>query len=216
MRDFRPVGIDALVLGDETDAGNAELVNLLLLLRRDLALEPDEAALGRKPLAQFACVEIRQNSGEQLRRLVDIDDLARLTEERRRAHIGCENFTVAVKDVGPRSGDRVRAGASRALAVGCRQHHQPRGNHRVNERKGQNCQPNARARPRVAVDIGTEKKALDQPPRRRRGLLLSCLSERCVHRRAFGGLPTPLVGISESIMNSPPPGVASGVGLSGS
>ena len=54
------VGIDALVLGEEADAGNAEPVDLALLLRRDLALEPDEAALGRKPFAQFLGVEIGQ------------------------------------------------------------------------------------------------------------------------------------------------------------
>ena len=32
VRDFGPTGIDALVLGQEADAGNAEAVDLLLLL----------------------------------------------------------------------------------------------------------------------------------------------------------------------------------------
>ena len=47
MRDFGAGRIDALVLAQEADAGNAEAVNFLLLLRRDFALQPDEAFLGR-------------------------------------------------------------------------------------------------------------------------------------------------------------------------
>ena len=53
VRDFGAVRIDALVLGQEADAGQAELVDLALLLRRDLALEPDEALFGAEPIAQF-------------------------------------------------------------------------------------------------------------------------------------------------------------------
>ena len=53
MRDLGAVRIDALVLRQEADPGHAEPVNLLALLRRDLALEPDEAALGAEPLAQL-------------------------------------------------------------------------------------------------------------------------------------------------------------------
>ena len=60
VRDHRPVRIDALVLGEEADAGNAEPVDFLLLLRRDFALEPDEAALRRQALAHFGGVEIGQ------------------------------------------------------------------------------------------------------------------------------------------------------------
>ena len=45
VRDLGAVRIDALVLGKEADAGQAEPVDLLALLRRDLALEPDEARL---------------------------------------------------------------------------------------------------------------------------------------------------------------------------
>ena len=48
VRDHRAVRIDALVLGQEADAGNAEPMDLLPLLRRDLAPEPDEAALRRR------------------------------------------------------------------------------------------------------------------------------------------------------------------------
>ena len=103
------VRIDALVLGEEADAGNAEPVNLALLLGRDLALEPDEAALGGEPLAQFLGVEIGQLGGELLFRVVDVDQLARLGEQRRRLHVGGEDGAVAVDDVGPGGGDRVLA-----------------------------------------------------------------------------------------------------------
>src|SRR5262249_59986289 len=51
--DLAAVRVDALVLGQEADARNAEPVNLPALLRRDLALEPDEATLGGKPPAQL-------------------------------------------------------------------------------------------------------------------------------------------------------------------
>ena len=44
VRDLGAVRIDALVLGEEADARQAEPVDFLPLLRRDLALEPDEAA----------------------------------------------------------------------------------------------------------------------------------------------------------------------------
>ena len=46
MRDFGAVGIVALVLRQEADAGQALVIDLALLFRRDVALEPDEAALG--------------------------------------------------------------------------------------------------------------------------------------------------------------------------
>ena len=43
VRDRGTGRIDPLVLAEEADAGNAELVDVLLLLRRDLALQPDKA-----------------------------------------------------------------------------------------------------------------------------------------------------------------------------
>src|SRR6266545_2902027 len=85
MRDLGSVRIDALVLGQEADPGNTKPVNLLALLRRDLALEPDEAALGRKPPAQLGGVDLRHHRGEQLRCLVHVDNPVRLGEQRWRA-----------------------------------------------------------------------------------------------------------------------------------
>ena len=50
----RPAGIEAAALLQEADAGNAEGVDLLLLLGRDLALDPDEAGVAGELLAQLA------------------------------------------------------------------------------------------------------------------------------------------------------------------
>ena len=51
MRDLVAVRIVALVLVEEADARQSLAVDFTLLLRRDVALEPDEAALRRQPLA---------------------------------------------------------------------------------------------------------------------------------------------------------------------
>ena len=100
MRDLGGVRIDAAVLAQEADAGQAEIVDVLLLLRRDLALQPDEALLRRQPFARLGVVEIGQRAGQKLDRLVDVDDAARLAEQRRRLDVGRENQPVAVEDVG--------------------------------------------------------------------------------------------------------------------
>ena len=67
MRDFGAGRIDALVLAQEADAGNAETVNVLLLLRRDFALQPDEALARRQAVAHFAGVEVGQASRSEVR-----------------------------------------------------------------------------------------------------------------------------------------------------
>ena len=71
-----------------------------------------------EPVARFLAVEIGHHRGEQFLRLVDVDQLARLGEQRRRLHVGGEDLAVAVEDVGPRGGDRVLADAAAgAVAV---------------------------------------------------------------------------------------------------
>ena len=77
-------------------------------------LSQTKPRLRGQPLAQFGGVEIGQDRGEQLDRLVDVDDPARLGKQRRRAHVGREDIAVAVEDVGPRGGDRVLRGAALA------------------------------------------------------------------------------------------------------
>src|SRR6266496_3518770 len=61
--DLLAVRIDALVLVEEPEPRDSEVMDLLLLLGRDLALEPDEAALGGEPIAQLAGVEIGHHRG---------------------------------------------------------------------------------------------------------------------------------------------------------
>ena len=165
MRDFGAGGIDPLVLAQEADAGNAEAVNFLLLLRRDFALQPDEALFRRQPFAHFAGVEVRQRRGEELDRLVLVDDPARLAEQARRLDVGGEHLAVAVDDVRPRGGDGVlRRGAARGVIVGAdREHHQPAADHGVDRRERQDGKSDAGARLGGAVDVAPVQQAADQP-----------------------------------------------------
>ena len=109
MRDLGRVRIDPLVLGQETDTGNAEPMNFDLLLGRDFATKPDEPALRGEPLAQLGCVLIGQHRGQQFDRFVDVDDPMRLAEQRGRSHVGRQHLTVAVDDVGTGRADGILA-----------------------------------------------------------------------------------------------------------
>jgi hypothetical protein len=183
MRDFGAGRIDPLVLAQEADAGNAEAMDVILLLRGDFPLQPDEALLRQQPFAHFAGVEIRQRGGEQLDRLVLVDDPARLAEQARRLDVGGEHHAVAVDDVGAGRGDAVlRRGAARGVAVGAdREHHEPATDHRIDRREGQDGKPDARARLRRAVDVAPVQQAADQPlPPRFGGL--GCLRRLLRHR----------------------------------
>src|SRR5579862_7130961 len=80
MRADRTVGIDAFVFRQEPYAGQAEMEYLLLLLGSDLTLDPDKAFLRAEALPQFLGVDVRQHRGDQLHRLVLVDDAPRLCE----------------------------------------------------------------------------------------------------------------------------------------
>src|SRR5258708_34470947 len=67
VREFVAVRIDAFVLGQESDARNAEAVHFTLLGRRDVPLEPSKTTLRSEPLAHFAAVEVRQHARHELR-----------------------------------------------------------------------------------------------------------------------------------------------------
>ncbi len=120
MRDHGAVRIDALVLGQEADAGQAEPVDLARAACGVISrLSQTKRRLEDEPLAQLRRVEVGQHGGEQFDRLVDVDDAVRLGEQRGRAHVGREDLAVAVEDVGPRGRDRVlrrRAPARRGLS----------------------------------------------------------------------------------------------------
>ena len=62
MRGGRTARIEAAVLGQEADAGDAERMNRRALLRRDLALDPDEAGVAGQTLAQRVDVEAGKNT----------------------------------------------------------------------------------------------------------------------------------------------------------
>ena len=92
--------------------GSPEPVDLLPLLRRDLALEPDETALATKaarapPAASRSGITAVSSSTASSTSMMPL----RLGEQRRRAHVGRQNFAVAVEDSG-----RAVATASAALA----------------------------------------------------------------------------------------------------
>ena len=136
VRDFGAAWIVALVLIKEADARQALAVNLALLLRSDVALEPDEAALGRQPFAEFRGIDIGQVGGEQFDGFIDVDQPARLAIERRHAHIGRQHFAIAVEDIGTRRGDRIAADAVRGAAVGDdTEQHEPHRDDEVDDRK---------------------------------------------------------------------------------
>ena len=178
VRDHRPVRIDALVLGEEADAGNAEPVDLLLLLGVISRLSQTKPRFDDKPLAHFVGVEIGQHRGEQFLRLVDVDELARLGEQRRRLHVGGEDLAVAVEDVGPRGGDRVLADAAAgAVAVALlREHHEAQRDDAVDGGEGDDGEAEPRLGLHVAVDVAAvEQRAQPALPAGLRASLRGCV-----------------------------------------
>ena len=193
MRDRRPVRIDALVLGEEADAGETEAVNFLLLLGGDFALEPDEAALRRQPLAHFAGVEIGHHRGQQFDRLVDVDQLARLGEQRRCLDVGGDDGAIAVEDVGTRGGDGVLGdAAARAVTVAHRrEHHQTQRDDAVDTGDGDDGEAEPGLRLHIAVDVvAIEQRTHRALPARFAGLAFDHAGHRA-HRGLFtaGALP---------------------------
>ncbi len=166
MGDLRAVWIDALVLGQKSDARKAEPVDLLALLGRDLALEPHEAALGSEPLAQLRRIDLRHDRGEEFRCFVDVDDAVRLRKQGGRAHVGSQNFPVAVEDIGTRGRHRIGPhGAAGAMTVGHRRkYHEPGRNDRITDGKDENSKPDPRARLDGAVDVAAIEQRVHQPP----------------------------------------------------
>src|SRR3954453_16056138 len=76
MRHFVAGRIDPLVLAQKADSGDAKPGNLLLLLWRKFAFQPDEAFPGGNAFALLGGVEIRQGRSEELDRFVLVDDPA--------------------------------------------------------------------------------------------------------------------------------------------
>ena len=165
MRNIDAVGIDPLVLAQEADAGNAETMDVLLLFRRDFALQPDEALLRRQAVAHFARIEIGQRRSQQFYGLVLVDDPAGLAEQRRRLDVGRQDLAVAIHNVRTRRGDSVlRGGAARSVVVADHgEHHQPQADHRVHRGEHQHAEADAHPRARGTIDILAVKQAAHQP-----------------------------------------------------
>jgi hypothetical protein len=193
VRDLGAVGIGALVLVEKADARNAEPVDLLLLLRADLAPQPGEAALAvAETLAHFLGVEVRHDGGQQLHRLVDVDQPFRLAEQRGRAYVGRQHLAVAIEDVGPRGGDGVaRADTPRAVAVRRqRVEHQAARDDGEDRREGDHRETDAGARLGLPVGLAVEHRAEHAAaPRlcRLRRVRLRRAHRRCRLRRSRHG-----------------------------
>src|SRR5690606_8114464 len=82
MGSSRTAGIEAALLGTESDAGNAQIHDRLLLARRQLAAKPDEASVALQAIIGLLKIEIGQNRHQLLKRLVSVDDSARLGKQR--------------------------------------------------------------------------------------------------------------------------------------
>src|SRR5262249_23016498 len=155
MRNDRAVRIDALVLGQEADTRDAESMNVALLGRCDFTLEPDEAALRRQSIAHLVDIEIGQDSREQFNRFVDVDDLARLSKQRRFLQVFGDDLSVAVENIGPGRRARVlgtRAAAAMTLADR-RKHHQAKRDDRKNADKGYDRQSEPRLCLYITIDV---------------------------------------------------------------
>ena len=181
LRDGGAVRVDALVLVEEADARDAEMADFVLLLRRDLALEPDEAALGGEPLAQFLGVQIGQRGGEPLDGVVDVDQLARLGKQRGRLHVGSDNRVVAVEDVGPRGGKRVlRDGVAVGMIVaGGGEHREPERDHAIDAGEGEHRE----AKPRSGLDVAVDAAAVEQRAQQALPAGFACAATRRSPRR---------------------------------
>ncbi|MHC2378600.1 hypothetical protein ACVIHA_002975 [Bradyrhizobium liaoningense] len=173
--------IDALVLAQEADAGKAELVDGLLLRRRDLALEPGEALARLQALAHLGLVEVGNGRGQELNRLILVDDAARLAEQARGLDVGRKDRAVAVDDVGPRGRNHLlRRGAARPVGVRAdREHHEPPADQGIDRSEGEYRKAHARSRLHGAIDIAPVEQAADQPLPPRFSRLLGRFCRRC-------------------------------------
>ena len=93
-----PHRIDAAILVDETDAG-VELVDLGLLLRREFALDADEAP-SLLDAGAVALVDVGENARDLLGELVRVDHAIGVGEKRRALDVGREQPAAAIEDVG--------------------------------------------------------------------------------------------------------------------
>ena len=107
----------------EIDAGNAEVVDRKLLLRRDLARDVDELLLAGQPSHDVVDIQRWQDRLQLLCRVLRVHQLERIGEHRRHRQRDREDLAVAVGDGGAPDVRQVEIVRHQALGVGgaCRQ-----------------------------------------------------------------------------------------------
>src|SRR4030095_6003111 len=109
---------------DEVETGLAKLVNLFLLIGRELAPNADETAPVLEFLAELSGVDVRKHAGHLLDQFVDVDDLLRVGVKGGSLDISREQPAVAVDDVGAvnRRRDVAQTSAARPAADEAKRH----------------------------------------------------------------------------------------------
>ncbi|MNL41424.1 hypothetical protein D3C87_1638300 [compost metagenome] len=100
MRRDAAVGIEPLHFRAETDGGDAEFQHFALLLRRQLAANPDEflALVGKLGIKRLA-IEIRKKGRDFLHRLIEIDDAERFGKHRNGVDVCRQKLAIAIGNV---------------------------------------------------------------------------------------------------------------------
>ncbi len=183
MRHEAALRIDPLLLLLEIEAGNAETVDLVLLARRQAALDPDEGRIDREPRFEFGLAHVRQDGGQLTGGGGGVGDLARIGEQRGGLHVGCEHDTVAVENVGALHDGRCRGrgGKRRLLAMADAadfdQAHRDRHEHGEEQRAAQDQagMADVEGALAVAVDMAAHRRLERRIDDRARAGLVQCL-----------------------------------------
>ena len=148
-------GIDAAIFLDEGETREAKLVDLLLLLRRQLALDADEAATCPELGAKRLGIDVVEHARHLLGQLVDIDDFGRIGVKRRALDVGGEQTAVAIENVGTvhRRGNVVEPAAA-LTDTGEPECHQPPADQEKGKRKGKAGETETVAAPREIGSLG--------------------------------------------------------------
>ena len=125
--------VEALLLALQPEAGNAEPVDGVGLLRREVVPQQGGLSVGRDEGGRAFQVEIEEHAPQRGDGCLAIEDLVRLDVERVGGQVGGEKHAVAVHDVGPR--DRLEdgdaAGAAGAGRSADHRHIESAHNHRT-------------------------------------------------------------------------------------
>src|SRR5579883_1943173 len=108
MGDEVALGVDAALLALELETGDAELVDLEFLARRQEPLQPHEAAVRGELRIDLGLAQIGKDLDELLRRFARIENLLRIGKERGARQRRREQDAIAIDDIG--AADRRLAG----------------------------------------------------------------------------------------------------------